>query len=496
MTRLPSISERRTQQWDMQSVAQLPSARIWPSTSFRTAGLGKVDSDHLRFQAYVNATAKEYILSVPAIWSDNARERTLECAYRAGYGMRFSPESITLIAEPEAAAAYTITTQPHRSFPAGDIFIICDAGGGTVDLSVYRVTRPMPDLELEEIAISNGDLCGSVFLDREFLAHVEKRIGRLPEDAIQGVLADFRENIKMDFTGEDEEAYQIYVGSSLPNKPALGFDNGTIVITSDEIRDIFEEVVGQVLVLLTQQMGEIAKTGYKNPVSILLVGGFGSNPYLKKRIDEQFPESDVIQPPDAWSAIIKGSLMRGAIKRRKMRCAYGIAFRNVWTRDLDSRPQRFKDDHQIFDKITKKLYCINCMEWYVKKGDEFTDRKPVSFSFFRNIGVHHTMKFEDILYVYMDGVDGDAGPKYKDTDCKPLAKLTTDLNVVPNLRDHIEKNGGLRKSQEGWYYHINYELVMVFDSQINFYLSFNGLQTSQIEIQYVEPELHVGTRKT
>ena len=25
------------------------------------------------------------------------------------------------------------------------------------------------------------------------------------------------------------------------------------------------------------------------------------------------------------------------------------------------------------------------------------------------------MKFEDILYVYMDGVDGDAGPEYKDT---------------------------------------------------------------------------------
>jgi hypothetical protein len=52
---------------------------------------------------------KEYVLSVPAIWSDRAKARTLDCAYRAGYGMRYS-SSIRLVSEPEAAALYTITT--------------------------------------------------------------------------------------------------------------------------------------------------------------------------------------------------------------------------------------------------------------------------------------------------------------------------------------------------------------------------------------------------
>jgi molecular chaperone DnaK (HSP70) len=49
-------------------------------------------------------------LSVPAIWSDIAREKTLDCAYRAGYGKKFTDERIKLVAEPEAAASYTITT--------------------------------------------------------------------------------------------------------------------------------------------------------------------------------------------------------------------------------------------------------------------------------------------------------------------------------------------------------------------------------------------------
>lgn len=30
------------------------------------------------------------------------------------------------------------------------------------------------------------------------------------------------------------------------------------------------------------------------------------------------------------------------------------------------------------------------------------------------MGVHHSMKFEDMVYVYMEGVDGAQGPEYKD----------------------------------------------------------------------------------
>jgi len=44
------------------------------------------------------------------------------------------------------------------------------------DLSAYKITNPMPKLELDEVAISDGDLCGSVFLDKEFLEFVEEKL--------------------------------------------------------------------------------------------------------------------------------------------------------------------------------------------------------------------------------------------------------------------------------------------------------------------------------
>jgi molecular chaperone DnaK (HSP70) len=64
----------------------------------------------LTLAEFVESKPKEYILSVPAIWSDLAKNKTLECAFNAGYGDRNDPSSIRLVSEPEAAAIYAITT--------------------------------------------------------------------------------------------------------------------------------------------------------------------------------------------------------------------------------------------------------------------------------------------------------------------------------------------------------------------------------------------------
>jgi hypothetical protein len=64
----------------------------------------------LTLAEFVESTSKEYIPSVPAIWSDPAKNDTLECAFNAGYGDRGIPSSIRLVSEPEAAAVYAITT--------------------------------------------------------------------------------------------------------------------------------------------------------------------------------------------------------------------------------------------------------------------------------------------------------------------------------------------------------------------------------------------------
>jgi molecular chaperone DnaK (HSP70) len=69
-----------------------------------------------------------YALTVPAIWSDKARDVTRRVAQNAG----IPKDRLILITEPEAAAQYCATTCMEVSLQAGDHFLVCDAGGGTV----------------------------------------------------------------------------------------------------------------------------------------------------------------------------------------------------------------------------------------------------------------------------------------------------------------------------------------------------------------------------
>jgi len=56
---------------------------------------------------FVDKTPIEYILTVPAVWSDKSKSDTLKCAVDAGF---CSAGEVSLITEPEAAAVYTFTT--------------------------------------------------------------------------------------------------------------------------------------------------------------------------------------------------------------------------------------------------------------------------------------------------------------------------------------------------------------------------------------------------
>jgi molecular chaperone DnaK (HSP70) len=69
-----------------------------------------------------------YVLTVPAIWSDKAKELTRKAAITAG----IPAKKLMLISEPEAAALFCATLCPEADLHKGDRFLICDAGGGTV----------------------------------------------------------------------------------------------------------------------------------------------------------------------------------------------------------------------------------------------------------------------------------------------------------------------------------------------------------------------------
>ncbi|KAH1964545.1 hypothetical protein KXV80_005890 [Aspergillus fumigatus] len=61
-------------------------------------------------------------------WSDKAKDKTLSAAIKAS----IQPQDVSLISEPEAAALYALRAIQPNSVSRNDVFIVCDAGGGTV----------------------------------------------------------------------------------------------------------------------------------------------------------------------------------------------------------------------------------------------------------------------------------------------------------------------------------------------------------------------------
>lgn len=79
-----------------------------------------------KFEGMISTTPIKVILTVPAVWSDAAKDATLRAAEKAGLGT-----DIRMISEPEAAANYAISSidHKHKLLHVGDNFIIADCGG-------------------------------------------------------------------------------------------------------------------------------------------------------------------------------------------------------------------------------------------------------------------------------------------------------------------------------------------------------------------------------
>lgn len=82
------------------------------------------------FDRVVYEVPREYIITVPAMWSETAQDATRSCAAEAFLGEQNKIDEIQIIAEPEAAGIYAFTTMSKIGLQEGDTFVICDAGGG------------------------------------------------------------------------------------------------------------------------------------------------------------------------------------------------------------------------------------------------------------------------------------------------------------------------------------------------------------------------------
>ncbi|RCI09643.1 hypothetical protein L249_3982 [Ophiocordyceps polyrhachis-furcata BCC 54312] len=274
-------------------------------TDFLTGVREKVDDYFRRHNRTASRLPKEYIITVPAIWLHDEQVKMQECAEKAGMG---TGDRLQVVSEPEAAAIFAIEHMLRTGMQAGDTFIICDAGGGTVDLASCTIQAKEPAIQLAMTQTNLGALCGSSYLNRIFRSYLKRKLqgyGNYAEDDDFLALAveRFEKELKPEFSSRENKTHKIRV-AGLKESRSHGIWENFIAFTTGELqREVFQEVMEKITFMVREQ---IKRTS--GPIkTIVLVGGFGNNPEL---------------------AVVRGALISG-LNRRNRDGRFNIATRVV-----------------------------------------------------------------------------------------------------------------------------------------------------------------------
>ncbi|KAI1154192.1 actin-like ATPase domain-containing protein [Nemania diffusa] len=434
----------------------------------------------------------EYIITVPAVWPETAQNITRKCAADAG----MAPASpVQIITEPEAAGIYALEhVSQEIQLTIGDTFVICDAGGGTVDLISYTVTSLKPVPRLEESAAGNGGLCGSTFLDRQFDDWLRRKFSgfyRWDDGYHTDALTRWESEIKRNFNGDTTKRFYV-PARGLPDTPDLGIRGNKFEIPGKRVKELFEPVIAEILGLVNSQIAE-TRRNEKIVKAVLLAGGFGRNEYLKKRIQQEVGETiKVERMKDCNTAIVRGALIRGLagntvgprrptiwVDSRISRKHYGIG---VWT---VYDPKKHDPKRQKIAPGVEGSERIEIMQWFLEKGAQTKESEPVSFKYYYDMS-ENEVKLQggklDLVTLIVFTCDEDARPKYPDSDkCKQLVKLTADLNQIPK-EAMLKKKG----ADGNLYYKIPLQIQMTCHSaNISFDLVHQGTKYGSVKAVYM-----------
>ena len=189
------------------------------------------------------------------------------------------------------------------------------------------------------------------------------------------------------------------------------------------------------MIKLVKEQIAAAKVSIK---AVLLVGGFGASNYLKERLRGSIdPTIQIMQPPNAWLAVVHGAVMKGLaqdspdkltmlrVQNRKGRKHYGTEWRVRY------------DDKTHAHLRSKRQWCgldgcwkVYTMQWFIKRGDAVSENEPFFTSFVWTGPVSQGRIKKIKMDIYADRTDRDA-PIARDDNVALLCHVEADVSHIP-----------------------------------------------------------------
>ncbi|RSL71943.1 hypothetical protein CEP54_001049 [Fusarium duplospermum] len=254
----------------------------------------------------VNSLRLRVAITVPVIWPPYAGVAMKQAAQIAGIlDERDAGEtSLELVQTSEAAGIFFLQEIYPTKIQSGDSFVVCDAGGSSIDTASYMVESTDP---FRVTACTNGDgkFTGAIAIDEEFTRHVcaktRLRIHDFEPAGFQQFITEWEMAYKRSFSGSaDLTKFTMEV----PNRTVKALDRARrrmrLLISREEMARFFSESLTSLLDLINQQVRSVQQALGKQPKYIVLVGGLGDSPYIHKHLRATFQEVRVVHSPSRY----------------------------------------------------------------------------------------------------------------------------------------------------------------------------------------------------
>lgn len=323
-----------------------------------------------------------WVLTVPAIWSDGAKQFMREAAVKCG----IPTDALSIALEPECASLYTQSLKDAQTVDfakAGTKYMVLDNGGGTIDVTVHQIVGGGG---VKELYKATGGAWGGTKVDilfEEYLTTmfskrvIDKVKKDFPSDWVD-MMRDF-EKIKRSINRENandfvlfflkpsvREVYQDLIGvnlveafrNNISSRGASMRGSSRLQIPRRNITEMIENVSktvkGHASFLLQQP--EVRGLDFIN-----MVGGFSNSKILVDQIKSLVGRIPVIVPEEAELAVVKGAVIFGwkpnYITSRRSKKTYGISMVSDYKASVDPLRLKFMDDDgvvkckMIFDRL-------------------------------------------------------------------------------------------------------------------------------------------------
>lgn len=357
----------------------------------------------------------EFIFSVPTTWAPVPTVENFKTIVQdSGFGSHPNHTVTIGLTEAEAAAVH-VSTEAPGIFRENDVLLVCDAGGGTTDLSVLKVTGTVNQaISLQQLDVVFGETIGSAAIDYEFeklvshrlsLAHAVSPLPIDPADAGWEMMKsrDFQA-VKCEYGAPDDTPLFSIGIPRVPHTynntdPELRIRNGEMQFQREDLQRLFDKQIAKLFKLIDAQLQSLYKK-YPNAqvAHLVLSGGLGNSAYVQSQLRQHYAHTNIPNArsisvriaPDPQLAVCKG-LVSDRVRKlltshsvlgwRCCRSSYGTMCKILY----DKKNPEHTNKVTARDPLNGKIYVVDAIAWFVKKGEPVSVDKPIVHKFIKKI---------------------------------------------------------------------------------------------------------------